>query len=69
MYMSNPFVLKIVRSGLSHISPDAAKFAEREIVREISAYISDLQHFKDVHIGLWATDKEPENKDLHFQIK
>lgn len=36
---------------------------------DISEKIKELQHFKDSVIGLWATDKEPENKDLFFQIK
>jgi len=65
----------VVRDSLSHISTQPAKIAEDEICRQLNilveSYIKDLkelQNFQDVHVGLWATDKEPIEKEIFFQI-
>ena len=65
----NDKLKSIIENALSHISTQPAEIAKRELLREITEYVKDLQHFKDVHIGLWATDREPEDKALFFQIK
>ena len=63
---------EIIKEGLSHISTHPAKIAEDEICRRLNlffeSHLKDLQHFQDCHIGLWATDKEPEDKENFFQI-
>ena len=52
-----------IKNVINHLI--AVKFEYLEIIKICRA----LQHFKDSHLDLWATDKEPENKKLFFQIK
>lgn len=59
---------EIVTAALSHISTQPAEIAKRELIREIEEYLKDLQHFRNTHVGLWATDKEPTDKSDFFQI-
>lgn len=38
-------------------------------IEKLQEEIKELKHFKDSHVGLWATDIEPEDKTNFFRIK
>jgi len=64
----NYLVAKIVFS-IEEMIDFLEKGIEKHSSFQISEQIKELQHFKDSYIGLWATDNEPENKELFFQLK
>jgi hypothetical protein len=64
---------EIIDDSLSHISNPVAEIAKKQLRREIMDYhksiVEDLEHFKNTTIGLWATDKEPNDKTDFFRIE